>query len=59
MSFDNLLLERDGAVAALTINRPHILDSKTIDPLRCAVLGLACAAAVRAVIERRANVTGR
>ena len=27
MTFDNLLLERDGAVAILTINRPAVLNA--------------------------------
>jgi enoyl-CoA hydratase/carnithine racemase len=27
MSFENLLLERDGALAVLTINRPHGLNA--------------------------------
>ena len=41
MSFDNLLLERDGAVAVLTINRPQVLNAlntPTMDELRRAVL---------------------
>ena len=41
MSFDNLLLERDGAVAILTINRPQILNAlntQALDELRRAVL---------------------
>jgi len=53
MSFDNLLLERDGAVAVLTINRPQVLNAlnaQTIDQLRRAVLELKHDAAVRAVI---------
>ena len=53
MSFDNLLLERDGAVAVLTINRPQVLNalnSPTIDELRRAVLDLRHDPAVRAVI---------
>ena len=43
MSFDNLFLERDGAIAVLTINRPQVLNalnSATIDELRRAVLEL-------------------
>src|SRR3970040_1279339 len=43
MSFDNLFLERDAAIAALTINRPQVLNalnSATIDELRRAVLEL-------------------
>ena len=36
MTFDNLLLERDGAVGIVTINRPQVLDVfnfSTIDDL--------------------------
>jgi enoyl-CoA hydratase len=53
MSFDNLLLERDGAVAILTINRPQILNAlntTALDELRRAVLELKHDASVRAVI---------
>jgi enoyl-CoA hydratase len=53
MSFDNLLLERDGAVAVLSINRPGVLNAlntQTISELREAVLALRDDAAVRAVI---------
>jgi enoyl-CoA hydratase len=53
MSFENLLLDRDGAVALLTINRPKILNalnSPTIDELRRAVLQLKQDADVRALI---------
>jgi enoyl-CoA hydratase len=53
MSFDNLLLERDGAVAMLSINRPGVLNAlntQTISELREAVLALRDDAAVRAVI---------
>jgi enoyl-CoA hydratase len=53
MSFENLLLERDGAVAVLTINRPQVLNAlniQTIDELRRAVLALKHDAAVRVVI---------
>lgn len=53
MSFDNLLLERDGAVAVLSINRPRVLNalnSQTISELREAVLELTHDAAVRAVV---------
>ena len=53
MSFDNLLLERDGAVALLTINRPQVLNAlntPTIDELRRAVLALKHDDAVRVVI---------
>jgi enoyl-CoA hydratase len=53
MPFDNLLLERDGAVAILTINRPKVLNalnSQTLDELRRAVLELQQDAAIRVVI---------
>src|SRR5918994_6903706 len=41
MAFENLTLERDGPVALLTINRPHVLNAlntSTMDELRRAVL---------------------
>jgi len=53
MSFDNLLLERDGASAVVTINRPQVLNalnSPTIDELRRVALELKRDAAVRSVI---------
>ena len=53
MSFENLLLERDGAVAVLTINRPQVLNAlstKTLDELRRAVLELKHDAGIRVVI---------
>jgi enoyl-CoA hydratase len=53
MTFDNLLLERDGAVAVVTINRPQVLNalnSPTIDDLRRALLGFRHDAAVRAIV---------
>jgi enoyl-CoA hydratase len=53
MSFDNLLLERDGPVAVVTINRPQVLNAlhtQTIDDLRRAVLELKHDAAIRVVI---------
>ena len=43
MAFDNLLLERDGAVAIVTINRPKVLNAlnaQTLDELRRAMLDL-------------------
>jgi enoyl-CoA hydratase len=43
MAFDNLLLERDGRVAILTVNRPKVLNAlngATLDELRRAVLEL-------------------
>jgi enoyl-CoA hydratase len=53
MTFENLTLDRDGAVVVLTINRPQVLNalnSQTVDELRRAVLELKYDAAVRAVI---------
>ena len=53
MSFDNLLLEHDGAVAVLTINRPQVLNAlntPTIDELRRAVLDLKHDSEVRAIV---------
>ena len=53
MTFDNLLVERDGAVAIVTINRPKVLNAlntQTLDELRRAILELEARRAVRAVI---------
>jgi enoyl-CoA hydratase/carnithine racemase len=53
MAFDNLLLERDGALAILTINRPKVLNalnSQTIDELRRAILELKRDDSVRVLI---------
>jgi enoyl-CoA hydratase len=53
MPFDNLLLDRDGAIAVVTINRPAVLnalDTRTIDELRRAMLDLQHDEAVRVVI---------
>ena len=53
MMFDNLLLERDGATALMTINRPKVLNAlnlSTLDELRRAVLELKHDAAVRTVV---------
>jgi len=50
---DNLLLERDGAVAILTINRPTVLNalnSQTVDELRRAVLDLKQDATARSIV---------
>src|SRR5215470_14222352 len=50
---DNLLVERDGAVAVLTINRPTVLNAlnaATLDELRRAVLDLKRDESVRAVV---------
>ncbi|MEQ1572912.1 MAG: enoyl-CoA hydratase-related protein [Vicinamibacterales bacterium] len=43
MTFENLLLDRDGATAVVTINRPSVLNalnSKTLEALRLAVLDI-------------------
>ena len=53
MAFDNLLLERDGAVAIVTINRPNVLNalnSHTVDELRRMMLVLKHDAAVGAIV---------
>src|SRR5205814_320472 len=53
MAFDNLLLERDGAVATVTINRPKVLNALnagTLDDLRRAILELTDDVGVRVVI---------
>ena len=53
MDFDNLLLERDGAVAVITVNRPQVLNAlnvSTIDDLRHAALALKHDAGVRAIV---------
>jgi enoyl-CoA hydratase/carnithine racemase len=53
MPFDNLLVDRDGAVAIVTINRPKVLNalnSQTLDELRHAMLDLQHDAGVRAIV---------
>jgi enoyl-CoA hydratase len=53
MTAANLLIERDGATAIVTINRPAVLnalDSRTLDELRRAVLELQHDETVRVVI---------
>jgi len=53
MPFDNLLLERDAAVAIVTINRPQVLNAlnlATLDELRRVILDLKKDHSVRAVI---------
>src|SRR5437867_1749512 len=53
MTFDNLLLEHDGPVAILTVNRPAVLnalDTPTTDELRHAIIHLKQDASVRVVI---------
>jgi enoyl-CoA hydratase/carnithine racemase len=53
MAFDNLLLQRDGAVAVVTINRPAVLNAlsiQTLDELRQVMLDLRNDDGVRAVV---------
>jgi enoyl-CoA hydratase/carnithine racemase len=53
MAFDNLLIERDGATAIVTINRPTVLNAlntQTLDELRRAILELKQDERVRVVI---------
>ena len=53
MTCENLLLERDGAVAVLTVNRPKVLNAlntQTLDELRRAILEVKRDDAVRVVI---------
>src|SRR2546426_11570109 len=53
MAFDNLLLERDGAIAIVTVNRPKVLNAlntPTLDELRRVMLDLKQDESVRAVI---------
>jgi enoyl-CoA hydratase len=53
MAFDNLLLEREGAVAIVTINRPKVLNAlntRTLDEFRRVVLDLKGDDGVRVVI---------
>jgi enoyl-CoA hydratase len=52
-NLENLLLERDGAVAVVTINRPKVLNAlntQTLDELRRVVLALKHDDGVRAVV---------
>src|SRR5688500_2916342 len=53
MSFDNLLVEREGSVTILTIHRPkrlNALDARTLDELRQVLLNLHAADSVRSII---------
>lgn len=53
MSFETLLIERDGAVAVVTINRPKVLNAlngQTIDELQRAMTELRDDASVRAIV---------
>ena len=52
-AFENLLIERDEAVAVVTINRPKVLNAlntQTLDELRRAVLELKHDAGIRALV---------
>jgi enoyl-CoA hydratase len=52
-ALENLLVERDGAVAVITVNRPKVLNalnSRTMDELRRTILSLKHDDAVRSVI---------
>src|SRR5262245_15974024 len=53
MSFENILVERDGPCAVVTINRPKVLNAlntRTLDELRRAILELSRDDSVRAVV---------
>jgi enoyl-CoA hydratase/carnithine racemase len=53
VSFENLLLDKDAAVAVLTVNRPKVLNAlntQTLDELRRAILDVKHDAGVRVVI---------
>jgi enoyl-CoA hydratase len=53
MTFENLLIGRDGAVAIVTINRPRVLNAlstQTLDELRRAILELKYDESVRVVV---------
>ena len=53
MAFDNLLLERDGATAILTVNRPRVLnalDAHTLDEFQQALAEIAADDVVRVLI---------
>jgi enoyl-CoA hydratase len=53
MAFDNLLVDRDGPIAIVTINRPKVLNAlnvATIDELRRAVLELQHDGGVRVIV---------
>ncbi|MEX2270187.1 MAG: enoyl-CoA hydratase-related protein [Vicinamibacterales bacterium] len=53
MAFENLILERDGAVAIVTINRPRVLNalnSATMDEIASVMGALGADASVRAIV---------
>ena len=52
-NLENLLIERDGAVAIITVNRPKVLNAlntQTMDELRRSILALKHDDGVRVVI---------
>ena len=52
-TFENLLVEQDGAVATITINRPKVLNAlntQTLDEMRRAILAIRADASVRVVV---------
>jgi len=61
MAFENLLVERDGGVAVITVNRPKVLNAlntQTLDELRRAILELKHDDSVRAVVLTGAGDKG-
>jgi enoyl-CoA hydratase len=53
MTFDNLLIDRDGAVAIVTLNRPKVLNAlnaQTLTELAAAMAAFKADAAVRAIV---------
>lgn len=53
MAFDNLLIDRDGSVAIVTINRPKVLNAlnaPTLDDLRRVLLDLKRDESIRAIV---------
>jgi enoyl-CoA hydratase len=59
--FENLLVDRDGPVAVITINRPKVLNalnSQTLDELRRAVLALRHDDTVRSIVLTGAGEKG-
>ena len=53
MAFEHLIVERDGAVAVITINRPKVLNAlnaQTVDELRRAMLELKADGSVRVIV---------
>ena len=53
MTFENVTVERDGAIAIVTINRPKVLNalnSQTMDELAAAMSGLGADESVRAIV---------